>query len=103
MKIPIALLLAVCAQSANAGSFDLACSDYRPLLADDEIKRPVPPDCASTGFQFADEYDFDSCRSDMEEYRRKISGYSDCLVSEQKQAIEQFNETVESFNQKASN
>ncbi|WP_141247138.1 hypothetical protein [Mesorhizobium sp. WSM3866] len=99
----LGLLLATYAQSASAGGLDLECSGYRPLLANDETKRPEPPSCASYGFQFSGEYDFDSCKSEMEEYRRKIAGYGRCLASEQEQAIEQFNETVESFNRKASN
>lgn len=103
MKVLLAALLLIYMQPTSVSAFDFACSDYRPLLRKDEIKRPEPPYCASMGFQFADEYDFERCRTEMEDYRRKIAGYSDCLASERKQAIEQFNETVESFNRKASN
>lgn len=102
MRTLFGLLLAICVQISNANAFDLKCRDYRPLLADDKIKRPEPPYCATIGLQFVDETDFFRCRSEMEEYRAKIDGYSDCLVSEQKQAIEQFNETVQSFNRKTS-
>lgn len=102
MKFLVGLLLLTGTHTTTAAGLDLACSGYRPLLANDEVKRPEPPLCASSGFAFASEYDFGSCRAEMEEYSRKINGYFDCLVSEQKQAVEQFNEAVENFNRKAS-
>lgn len=103
MRIFLGLLFLIYAQSSLARGLDLECSSYRPMLSNDEIKRPDPPYCATIGFQFSGDFDFQQCRSEMEDYRRKMNGYSNCLVSEQKQAIEEFNETVESFNRKASN
>lgn len=103
MKLLVGFLLLGWVQTGNASGLDLACNGYRPMLSNDEVKRPEPPFCASTGFEFADEYDFERCRSEMERYRGKISGYAECLASEQEQAVEQFNDSVESFNRKASN
>lgn len=103
LVVAAATLIACCVQTANAIGLDLECQSYRPILADDELKRPEAPYCASTGFQFADEFDFNRCRSDMEDYQRKIEGYASCLASENKQAIDKFNEAVQSFNKKASN
>jgi len=49
-----------------------------------------------------DEFSFDRCRNEMLDYERQISRYRECLVSEHKQAVREFNDTVETFNRMAS-
>ncbi|RVL63358.1 hypothetical protein [Sinorhizobium meliloti] len=85
-----------------AFAIDLECREFRSLVISDEIKRPKPPYCATSAISFFDEYQFQSCRSEMLDYQAKMERYGKCLQRENSEAVAEFNETVESFNQLAS-
>ncbi len=85
-----------------ASSFDLECSEFRPLISNDELKRPGAPYCATMGMNFIDESDFAQCKYEMDTYRRKMQSYQRCLSSEADQAVDEYNKAVQSFNQRAS-
>lgn len=99
----IALLSALVGSIGTpATALDFECSEFRPLLGDRDLERPDPPPCVSSFGSFADSYAFDSCRSDVEAYRATTEKYLRCLDSEGKEAINDFNEAVRAFNQRAS-
>ncbi|TBC65046.1 hypothetical protein ELH36_21020 [Rhizobium ruizarguesonis] len=89
------------AESAASDFLDSKCRDYRHTFGLDKrtIQRPEAPFCA-TSFGSFDEYSFTSCRAEMEEYRRKVAGFADCLADESDRATEEFNDAVKSFNRR---
>ncbi|TBY41602.1 hypothetical protein [Rhizobium leguminosarum] len=97
----ISLLIGATASQAQ-DYLDSKCREFRPNIIDKTaIKRPEPPNCATTFFSF-DEYSFGRCRSEMEDYRQQVANFTDCLVDENKRAVKEFNDAVASFNQRAS-
>lgn len=82
---------------------DQKCREFRPSFGINkrQIERPEPPLCATMGLPF-DEYSFQSCRMEMEDYRRKVDDFTDCLGAENERAVDEFNEAVRMFNLKAS-
>lgn len=86
----------------KALALDFACMDFRPTFQDRQLERPKPPDCVAGFGQFNDEFEFERCRSEMTEYQTELRRYGECLVSEQNEAIGEYNETVRQFNNKAS-
>ncbi len=88
------------ASPAAAIGLDFECSEFRPMLQDRQLERPKPPFCATMYGTF-DEYSFDSCKFEMDRYQSKVQKYLNCLVSENKNAVEEFNDTVRQFNLRA--
>ncbi|NRP19910.1 hypothetical protein LPJGGPFB_03168 [Ensifer adhaerens] len=88
--------------SEPARSFDFECQEFRTLPISDEIKRPKPPYCATSAISLFDQYQFQSCRSEMQDYQAKIERYGKCLEREYSEAISELNGAIESFNRLAS-
>ena len=72
-----------------------------PANAQMYCSRPNKPYCIDSFGTFDDEWSFDNCRRDMEQYLREIDYYVDCLIMEQDDAITEANRTVDRFNCKA--
>lgn len=102
LSVAAGALVIALALTSPVQALDIMCMDFRPLLGDRQIERPSPPDCADSYGSFSDEYEFNQCRSEMTEYQRKLQAYGDCLASENKEAVREFNSTVEKFNSRAS-
>lgn len=105
------ILLAVIASVFLTGEVFAYCS------------KPSQPYCASSYSDFSDEYEFNSCKRDMENYQQEVDSYVRCLqrnldaaIEEAKDAVEEatsdaernsqsaiseYNEAVESFNRRA--
>lgn len=81
------------------------CREFRPIMAmvmSKQIERPKPPYCAASVISFFDEFQFQSCRSEMLDYQARVERYGKCLQQETSEAVEEFNGTIESFNRLAS-
>lgn len=63
--------------------------------------KPDAPSCASDFGRFDDDTDFQSCKSEMENYKSEIEDFLDCLKRENEEAIEEYNDAVRSFNDRA--
>ncbi|MBK1866388.1 hypothetical protein [Taklimakanibacter albus] len=74
--------------------------------------KPSAPYCAERYDAFADEYEFRSCRSEMDSYRSEIEDFTNCNNREAQEAIDkarreneealnEYNEAVSSFNNRA--
>jgi hypothetical protein len=59
--------------------------------------RPRDPDCPMLG-KFDSDYEFQSCKSDMESYQVAVNKYAQCLDDEKSSTIKEFNKAVERFN-----
>lgn len=64
--------------------------------------KPDAPYCASQYGKFDDQYDFDRCKSEMENFKSEVEDFLSCQRRENQQAIDDYNEAVESFNRRAS-
>jgi hypothetical protein len=62
---------------------------------------PREPYCVDGSGYFDDESQFNSCKSEVEDYLRDVKEYSQCLAEEQNKAIEKSNEIIEKFNCRA--
>ena len=62
---------------------------------------PDPPYCAEEYGAFDDQNDFDDCLSEMEDYQDDVNDYVDCLASNSREAMDEYNDTVASFNGRA--
>ena len=73
---------------------------------------PSAPYCATSYGEFTDQYDFERCKREMENYASEVDDYIACLqrevdsaISEARQesesAIGEYNDAVESFNRRA--
>lgn len=62
---------------------------------------PDPPYCADGYSQFSSQSEFDSCLSDMEQYEDDVNDYTECLASNSREAIDEYNDTVRDFNYQA--
>lgn len=82
---------------------DLECRQFRPVLGylSRQIERPEPPLCATDSIRFSD-LSFQTCKSLMTLYRMKVQKFAACLEEEHKRALQEFNDSVEKFNEKAS-
>jgi hypothetical protein len=100
----LSISLLIGAATSQAQDFlDSKCREFRPNIIDKaSVKRPEPPSCATSFGSFYDDYSFNTCRSEMEEYRQKVSAFTECLVDENKRAAKEFNDAVTSFNLRAS-
>jgi hypothetical protein len=83
-------------------AWSLAACLSTPAGAYVYCSEPSAPSCADDFTSFVDEYDFNSCRDDMEDYRRDVSYYLDCLSTEADETIAEYNRAVEDFNDRAS-
>lgn len=61
---------------------------------------PRVPVCAMMLGDF-EQYEFDSCRSDMERFRSSTDSYLECLREEAGDTLKKYNRAVESFNRRA--
>lgn len=101
---PLARLLSslvagcVLALSSESSALDLYCSDFRPLLADDELERPDPPNCLDSLAYATESFEFEACSQALGRYESEIRDYLRCLEDEADQAVEQHNRLVERFN-----
>lgn len=78
------------------------CREFRPMVVmSKQIERPKPPYCAASAISFFDEFQFQSCRSEMLDYQARVERYGKCLQQENAEAIAEFNGTIESFNRLA--
>lgn len=63
--------------------------------------RPTAPSCPMMG-KFDSDWEFNSCKSEMESYQDSIERYFDCLnkdLNDEKSAtVREYNEAVERFN-----
>lgn len=50
---------------------------------------------------FDDEGQFNSCKSEVEDYLRDVKDYTQCLADEQTKTVQQSNQIVEKFNCRA--
>lgn len=64
-------------------------------------REPSEPSCISGYVDFSDQYSFDSCKRDVEDYLSDVSDYRSCLIEASNDAAEQANEVIERFNCKA--
>lgn len=88
---------------SSAAALDLECREFRPIIQTRQLERPEAPTCIRFGFgRFNSQSEFDFCRLDMETYQRKVRRYQDCLASEAETSIDEFNEAVRNFNERAS-
>ena len=74
---------------ANAGVSYAYCS------------KPDAPYCASQYGKFDDQYDFDRCKREVESFKSEVEDFLSCQRRENQQAIDDYNEAVESFNRRA--
>jgi hypothetical protein len=63
--------------------------------------KPDAPHCATGYGKFDDQYDFDRCRSEMQNYRDEVETILECQKRESQQVLNDYNEAVESFNRRA--
>jgi len=63
--------------------------------------KPDAPYCATTYGRFDDESDFDQCKIEMESYKSDVEEFLACQRRESQEAIDDYNEAVESFNRRA--
>lgn len=98
----LAAILAALATGASAQDImDTKCRQFRPPLdlLKRTIERPQQPFCA-TSFGTFDEFSFQTCRSEMEDYRQKIQDFAECLAYENERAVSEFNDAVQGFNRR---
>ena len=50
---------------------------------------------------FDDQSDFESCKSEVEDYVRNVKSFSQCLVDANDEAVRKSNEIIEKFNCRA--
>lgn len=59
---------------------------------------PRKPYCVDGYTEFRDQYDFESCKSDVEQYLRDIIDYQECIKREMNNITEEANRVVRNFN-----
>jgi len=62
---------------------------------------PTVPSCATNIGAFDDELDFRQCKNEMESYQSEVEEYLACQKRQSQGVIDEYNETVESFNRRA--
>ncbi len=73
----------------------LLFSAAQPAMA--YCSRPTAPSCPVLG-KFDSEWEFNSCKSEMESYQSDVDSYVSCLSRESSSVINEYNEAVERFN-----
>lgn len=66
----------------------------------DSCSEPDRPSCTNRYGPFDDEYDFDRCKRQVENFRTEVTGYVDCLKENSEEAISEFNDAVSGFNRR---
>ena len=69
----------------------------QPASAIGYCSRPTAPSCPMMG-KFNNDWEFNSCKSEMNSYQNDVERYGDCLAQEQSAVIREYNEAVERFN-----
>jgi hypothetical protein len=69
----------------------------QPAAAIGYCSRPTAPSCPMMG-KFDSDWEFNSCKSEMQSYQDDVERYGRCLAEEQAAVIREFNEAVERFN-----
>ena len=71
---------------------------------------PSAPSCASRYGSFDDEWEFDRCKRDMENYRDEVESFIQCNNDEihrahqaSEEAASEYSEAVDGFNKRQSN
>lgn len=59
---------------------------------------PSAPSCADDFGPFADQYDYDNCRDDLEDFATEVDDYVLCLRRSQEDALDAYNQAVDDFN-----
>ena len=83
-----------------------------PSAARAYCSEPSAPYCASSYGQFDDQWEFDRCKREVENYASDVERYIDCRSDEaneavrsaeydRQNAISEYNNTVDSFNRRA--
>ncbi|TIL70286.1 MAG: hypothetical protein E5Y65_23250 [Mesorhizobium sp.] len=62
---------------------------------------PTAPSCASRYGSFDDEWEFDRCKREMNDYQSEVEAFVACNRSANEQAILEHNEAVKDFNGRA--
>lgn len=96
------ILTAAFLASGSAHALDIQCMGHRPIFDDRSVERPDMPTCQDSYFAFSDEWDFNSCKRELESYNLELNGYLACLDSEAGEAVDEYNEAVQAFNRRAS-
>jgi hypothetical protein len=95
-----------------AVAFAFMAAGVESSMALGYCSEPSAPFCATRYGEFDDEYDFDSCRRDMENYASEVEEYIACLQREvddvvaeaqreSESALSEYNDAVDSFNRRA--
>lgn len=88
VRLAVALMWAGFATSAGA-----ACSSYMRTPS-----KPSEPVCLQFVPPNIDEFWFNSCRFEVEQFQQQTVEFLDCLRRDQKDAIDAVNKAVERFN-----
>mgnify|MGYP003587363506 CR=1 FL=1 len=62
---------------------------------------PSKPYCAEGFGAFVNEFDVQQCRAEVEEYRRRMRAYLECLREESEVALRDINRVIDAFNRRA--
>jgi hypothetical protein len=82
-----------------AAMFVISATYVTPLQA--SCFEPTIPSCATNIGAFDDEFEFRQCKNEMESYQIEVEEYLACQKRHSQDVIEEYNETVESFNRRA--
>ena len=63
--------------------------------------KPIAPYCARSYDKFDDQYEFNRCKREIEDYRSEIDDYLTCVKIQNQKAIDEYNEMVENLNRRA--
>ena len=69
--------------------------------ANAQCREPTKPYCVNRYIPFESEWDFESCKSDMERYKGDVEIYAQCLTKQIEAAYAQYNEAVRDFDHQA--
>ena len=69
--------------------------------ANARCSEPTNPYCVNRYIAFENEWDFESCKSDMERYKGEVESYAECLAKQIEAAYAEYNETARDFNHQA--
>lgn len=81
---------------------------FSPIGAFAYCSEPSAPSCASRYGSFDDEWEFDRCKRDMEDYRSEVESFISCNNDEirkaqqaSEEAASEYSEAVDDFNKRA--
>ena len=72
-----------------------------PAFATMFCSEPSEPYCVDGNGYFDDESQFNSCKSEVEDYLSDVKTYTQCLTDESNDAVRKSNDIVEKFNCRA--